>query len=97
MPRRNISAADYIERHDAEVRVILGELVENAARLNLHWAAAAYHVRRDPERALKELAEAEVVLSVAVRIERIDALRRISGASDLLDGELPDDDRLPSG
>lgn len=92
MLRRRLIAADYIERYDAEMRVILGELAENAARVNLHWATAAYFVRRDPERALQELTEAWVALTTAVRIERVDALRRINAASELLDRDLPDDE-----
>ena len=91
MPRRRLSAAEYIERHDPEMRVILGELGENAARVSLHWANAATSARHDPERALKELGEAWAALTTAISIERTDALRRINAASDLLDSELSDD------
>lgn len=96
MPRRKLTAAEYIERYDAEMRVILGELVENAAQVNLHWAAAVQLVRHHPERALEELANAWMALKTVVPIERRDALRRINAASDLLDSELPDED-VPSG
>ena len=97
MARGKRTAADYIERYDAEMRVILGELAENAARVNLHWAAAAYFVGRDPERAMQELAEAWVALTTAVPIERVDALRRINAAMKLLDRELPDDEEQSPG
>lgn len=90
MARQRLTAAQYIERYDAEMRVILGEMAENVARANLRWAAAAYLIRHDPERALKELVEAEIALSIAVRIERTDALRRITAASNLIDRELPE-------
>lgn len=89
---RKLSAADYIERYDGEMRVILGELVENAARANLSWAHAAEAVRGSPDNALSHLSEAWVALSTLIRIERIDALRRINVASDLLNDELPDGD-----
>lgn len=91
---RRLSAAEYIGRYDGEMRVILGELVENAARVNTHWAAASQLVRHHRERALKELADAWVALTTAVPIERRDALRRINAASNLLDRELPDDEDL---
>jgi len=92
MTSRKLTAAEYIERYDDEMRVILGELVENAARVNLHWAAASEYVRHHPGHALKELADAWVALTTAVPIERRDALRRINAASNLLDKELPDDE-----
>jgi hypothetical protein len=89
---KKLSAADYIERYDGEMRIILGELAENAAIANLNWAHAALSVRQSPEAALKHLADAWVALATAVKIERRDALRRINAASDLLDAELPDND-----
>jgi len=89
---KKVSAADYIERYDGEMRIILGELAENSAIANLNWAHAAHSVRRSPETALKHLADAWVALNSAVKIERLEALRRINAASDLLDAELPDDD-----
>ena len=87
---KKLSAADYIERYDGEMRIILGELAESAAAANLHWAHAVQAVRGSPESALEHLAEAWVALKTAVKIERQDALRRINRASDLLDAELPD-------
>jgi hypothetical protein len=87
---KKLSAAQYIERHDVEMRVILGELVENVAAANLHWTHAATLVHRSPEAASKHLAAAWVVLHSLVPVERRDALRRINAASDRLDGELPD-------
>jgi hypothetical protein len=90
MPRRGLTAAEYIESVDPEMRVILGELNENAARASLHWANAASLARADPARAMKELAEAWAVLSTTIRIERADSPRRINHASDLLDRELRD-------
>lgn len=94
MPRRKLTAAEYVERYDPEMRVIL-ELAENAARVNLQWANAAALVRRHPDRALTELVDAATILEIVVRIERSDALRRISAASELLDAELPDDESGP--
>ena len=98
MPQRKVTAAEYIERYDPEMRVILGELVEKAAQVNIHWAMATHLVTHDPERALEELAECWVALKTLLPIERRDALRRINAASSLLTDELPDDEDLtPSG
>jgi hypothetical protein len=92
MPRQKPSAADYLERHDAEMRLILGELVEYAGRINLWWRNAALVVRNHPERALTDLIDAEIHLSVHVRIELADSLRRIRSAITLLGEELPEDE-----
>ena len=89
---KKVSAADYIERYDGEMRVILGELAENAAIINLNWARAVERVRRSPDTAMTALVDAWVALQTAVKIERQDALRRINRASELLSDELPDDD-----
>jgi len=91
MPRRRQTAAEYIERRDAEMRIILGELAENAVRANLGWAAAVRAARLDPDRALTELVEVEIALDIPVRIERADALRRIRAANRRLDRSRPDD------
>ena len=37
MARAKATAADYIERHDGEMRIILGEPVENAGKINMHF------------------------------------------------------------
>jgi hypothetical protein len=96
MARRKLSAAEYVERHDNEMRIILGELVENAAKASLHWEAARRVVRNSPEKALTELVEAQIALATFIRIERTDALRVVGRASDLLDDELPDSDDTTS-
>jgi hypothetical protein len=66
MPRPRLTAAEYVERNDAEMRVILGELAENAAHANVQWAAAVRLMRHDPERALEALVDAWVALKTAV-------------------------------
>lgn len=92
MARKKLTAAEYVELHDGEMRTILGELIENAAKANLHWKNAHGLVRDDPDRALTELVEAWIALDTFIPIERRDALRVIDRASDLLDQELPDAD-----
>lgn len=91
MARAKQTAADYIERHDGEMRVILGELVENAGKINMHWVLGRDQAREYPEAALKHLIDAEILLGIIVRIERSDALRTIHSAIDRLGSELPDD------
>lgn len=92
MARKRVTAADYVERHDREMRGILGELLENASKANLNWTYTRDYVRGNPDRALDELVAAEIALKTFIRIELSAALRVIDRASDLLDQELPDDD-----
>ena len=92
LTRNNQTAADYIERYDGEMRIILGELVEYAGQINMWWTSARNAVRQDPERALTLLMDAEIHLDIHVRNERIDALRRIRAAISRLAAELPDDE-----
>lgn len=92
MARAKQTAADYIERHDGEMRIILGELVENAGKINMHWTFGLNQARQYPETALKHLIDAEILLDIIVRIERSDALRTIHSAINRLSAELPDDD-----
>jgi len=91
MPRQKRSAAEYLEAHDAEMRLILGELVEYAGRINLWWRNAALVVRDHPDQALTDLIDAETYLSIHVRIELADSLRRIRSAIDILAAELPEE------
>jgi hypothetical protein len=92
MPRQKRSAAEYLEAHDAEMRLILGEMVEYAGRINLWWRNAALAVRDHPDQALTDLIDAETYLSIHVRIELAASLRRIRSAIDILAAELPEDE-----
>jgi hypothetical protein len=96
MARRKLTAADYIQKYDGEMRVILAELAENAGKINLWWALAASKARRHPDRAMTDLIDAEIHLDSHVRLELADSLRRIRAAINLLDDELPDDDDAAS-
>lgn len=92
MPRPKQTAADYIERYDPEMRIILGDLVEYAGKITNWWTDARLWAREDPGQAMTSLVHAETHLSIHVRIELQDTLRRIRAAIDLLDAELPDDE-----
>jgi hypothetical protein len=74
------------------MRIILGEMVQNAANANVHWDAAQRSIGTNPEAALDHLVEAWVALDVPVRVERADAIRILNRTMELLDHELPDDD-----
>ncbi len=95
MARRRQTAAEFIDEHDVEMRVILGEMIENAAKANVNWETAVRLVRHRPERAFETLIDAEICLDVPVRIERADALRTLRAAINRLDAELPDDEEDP--
>jgi hypothetical protein len=92
MARRKQTAAEYIEEHDFEMRVILGELAENAGKLNMLWTLASDQAHASPQLAFDKLIDALVVLDIPVRIERTDGLRTIRSAIKRLDAELPDDE-----
>jgi hypothetical protein len=92
MVRNKQTAAEYIERHDGEMRVILGELAENAGQINMWWTLAVGSVREDPERALELLIDGEIHLHHHVRLELSSGLRRNRAAIDRLNAELPDDE-----
>lgn len=91
MARAKLTAADYIERHDQEMRIILGELVEYAGRINIWWTFARNQARKHPEAALTNLSDAEVYLDNHIRLELTDSLRVIRAAAKRLAAELPDD------
>ncbi len=48
---RKETAADYIDRADGEVRLILAELAESAGAVARSWSLAVFEAHRDPERA----------------------------------------------
>lgn len=91
MAREKPTAADYIERHDGEMRIILGELVEYAGKINIWWTFARNQARKHPEAALTNLIDAEIHLDHHVRLELTDSLRVIRAAVKRLGAELPDD------
>lgn len=99
MARGTQTAADYIERHDGEMRIILGELAENAGQINMWWTFARNAVRDEPERALALLIDAEIHLNHHVRLELADSLRRIRASIERLAVEHPDhpDEGPPTG
>jgi hypothetical protein len=86
------TAADYVDRYDEHMTVVLGDLIEHANEVLAWWVAGREQVRTDPELALRTLVDAEINLSVYLRIERVEALRHIRAATNRLDAELPDDD-----
>jgi hypothetical protein len=92
MVRSKQSAADYVERRDQEMRIILAELIENASEVNRLWAMARMQAKGAPEHAFRQLIDAETRLDIAVRIERADSLRILRSAIKRLDRELPDDE-----
>jgi hypothetical protein len=96
MARKKLTAAAYIEKYDGEMRIILAELAENAAKINLWWTFACSKARRYPDRAMTDLIDAEIYLNNHVQIELADSLRRVRAAISLLDAELPDDADTPS-
>lgn len=95
MARTKQTVADYIERRDAGMRVILGELVEYVGKINLWWTFANGQARESPRAALTHLIDAEIYLDNHVRVELADSLRVIRTAISRLSDELPDDTEDP--
>lgn len=87
--KKKESGADYIERHDATMRMILGEMIEYTGNINRWWTEAALMARREPAYALKMLITMETHLQTHIRVERSDSLRRVRAAIDRLDRERP--------
>jgi len=84
------SAAEYLHRRDAEVRVILAELAESAGKAAWDWALAVEYIDKDPEKALEHLVELEILLKHHIHLERLDTIRATRAALSRLDRELPD-------
>jgi len=92
MPKKRVTAAEYLAEVDEVMRLILGDMIQNAATANFHWDAARRAIGANPEAASEHLAKAWVPLVTAIRVEREDALRILNRTMKLLDLELPDDD-----
>jgi hypothetical protein len=75
------------------MRIILGELVEYAGKINIWWTFARNQARKHPEAALRNLIDAEIYLDNHVRLELSDSLRVIRAATKRLAAEQPDDDQ----
>jgi hypothetical protein len=92
MPRKRLTAAEYLADVDEVMRLMLGEMIQNAADANVHWDTAVRLIGSRPESALEHLVRVWVPLKTAIRVERTDAVRILDRAMELLDKELPDDD-----
>lgn len=76
---------DVLGRNDQFVRLVLGEMLEHAARLNLAWARAVELKDSDPEEAMQQLADMLPFLEVMVAIEAQDLVKVIDRALDELE------------
>lgn len=96
-PGRSRTAAEYLDVHGIGVALILAELAESAGIAGRAWVLALADAKTNPERALANLAIAEVQLHNIARNEVNDSLRRIRVAMEKFDRELPDDEVGPRG
>jgi hypothetical protein len=92
MPRKKLTAAEYLDSQDEVMRLILGEMVQHTANANVYWDAAQRLIAKNPEAALTHLVDAWIALNTFIPIERSDALRVVNRTMALLDRELPDDE-----
>jgi hypothetical protein len=90
MASKKPTAVDYIERHDEEMRLRLGEMAEYAARISVWWNTARVRAHQRPDEALAKLVEAEVSLDEYVQFAATDCMRKIRAAVNRLETELPE-------
>lgn len=81
-------AEAWVRERDSGVRIIMAEMAENAARANLLWTRALGAIA-DPDRALTELVDLQILLDTPLRIEVEDLLAVVNEACARLDRELP--------
>jgi hypothetical protein len=93
MPRRKVTAGQYIERNALLVPLILGDMVEHLGQASQAWSNAVWHARNgDLDRALKDVVEVGVAVDVPLQVGRSELRAITERAGRLLDDELPDDE-----
>ena len=73
---------DVLGQTDEFVRLVIGELIEGAARLNVAWSRAVALKERNPEEAMAELANILPFLEISLPIEASDLVNVIDRALD---------------
>jgi len=76
---------NVLGRNDEFIRLVIGELLEGAARLNLAWSRAVALKDTRPEKALTELANVLPWLEISLPIEASDIATVIDRALDELE------------
>jgi hypothetical protein len=76
---------DVLGRNDAFVRLVIGEMLEHAARLNLAWRRAVELKDTNPELAMAELANILPFLDIILPNEVEDLTKVIDRALDELE------------
>ena len=76
---------DVLGRNDAFVRLVLGEMLEHAARLKVAWARAVELKDSRPEEAMQQLTDMLPFLQIMVAIEAEDLVKVIDRALDELE------------
>jgi len=76
---------DVLGQNDAFVRLLIGEMLEHASRLNLAWSRAVELKGSHPEEAMTQLADMLPFLEVMVAIEAEDLVKVIHRALDELE------------
>ena len=71
---------DVLGRNDEFIRLVIGELMEGAARLNLAWGRAVALKDSHPEEAMVELANVLQFLEISLPIEASDVAAVIDRA-----------------
>jgi hypothetical protein len=93
MARRKKTAAEYIEANELLVPFIIGDMVEHLGHAVQEWSQAVWAARDgDLDKALKHVVEVWIDIDVPLRVSRSELRSMMDRASNLLDGELPDDE-----
>ena len=84
-PLRVLGPPDVLGQNDEFVRLVIAELIEGAARLNLAWGRAVELKDSHPEEAMTQLANVMPFLEISLPIEASDLVRVIDRALDELE------------
>jgi hypothetical protein len=98
MPRRKMTAAEYIDKNDTLVPLILGDMIEHLGRAVQEWSDALAPMRRgDLDKALEHVVSVGIEADIPLKVGRSEIRAITERAGNLLDQLLPDDDEpLPA-
>ena len=93
MPRRKMTAAEYIEENALVVPAILGDMIEHLGQAAQEWSSAVWAARAgDLDKALTHVVEVGIAVDVPLQVGRSELRSICDRAGKRLEAELPDDE-----
>jgi hypothetical protein len=97
MPRRKLTAAEYIDKNDTLVPLILGDMIEHLRRAVQEWSGAVEAMRRgDLDKAREHVVNVGIEADIPLKVGRSEIREITERAGNLLDELLPDDEPRPA-